>query len=96
MKSYGSISSTFSPQSTSFIVDWNRCVANRYQAMFYPHCAAVQAFIIDFSVIGSIAVFTLLVVTPLALAIFFLVCDSSVCTDRNVTIEVLCLQLCVI
>jgi hypothetical protein len=65
MESYGSISSTFSPKPMSFNVDWNRCVANNSQAT-HPHCAAVQAFVIDISVIGSVAVFTLLVMIYLA------------------------------
>lgn len=61
MESYGSISGTFIPKHMSFNVDWERCVANKSQASFYPHCAAVQAFVVDMSVIGSIAIFTLLV-----------------------------------
>ena len=65
MKSYGSISSSFTPNPVSFNVDWNRCVAIKSQAI-HPHCAAVQAFVVDVSVIGSIAVFTLLVVFCLA------------------------------
>jgi hypothetical protein len=66
MESYGSISGTFIPKHMSFNVDWERCVANKSQASFYPHCAAVQAFVVDMSVIGSIAIFTLLVIIPLA------------------------------
>ena len=65
MERYGSISSAFTAQPMSFDVDWNRCILLKSTSIF-PHCAAVQAFVVDVSVIASIGVFTLLVVTRIA------------------------------
>lgn len=67
MERYGSISSAFTPQPISFDVDWNRCIVFKSTSIF-PHCAAVQAFVVDVSVIASVGVGTVLVVTCTACA----------------------------
>ena len=61
MQSYDSISNAFTPRPMSFDVDWNRCITSKSQQM-NPHCASVQAFVIDVSVIGSVGAFTFLVI----------------------------------
>lgn len=70
MKSYDRISSAFTPERLP--VDGGRntstCIAYSSQSN-HAHCAAVQAFVVDVSVIGSVGVFTLLVVPFLTSAL---------------------------
>ena len=61
MQSYDSICSAFTPRPMSFDVDWNRCITSKSLQM-YPHCASVQAFVVDISVVASVGAFTFLVI----------------------------------